>query len=227
MTDESKYVAHKLSSGQIVWLIKGDLHTNWVVDTDRLDHDQWLLDLVKPYLDPEGTTIDIGAHIGTHTYFYHKHCKQVISFEPNPLSYVCLARNVSHLDNVAIYCSALGEHTTTVELHEDPTNAGACFVSEAPDALTNQLALDSFPLSNISFIKIDAEGSELNILRGALRTIERHRPNMLIEINRHHLQRNNHSPEDIKELLTNLNYAYRKIHPTQPDVQYDLLCVPG
>ena len=46
--------------------------------------------------------------------------------------------------------------------------------------------LDSYNLSNIGFIKIDVEGHELDVLRGAEVTLRRDQPNLLIEIENRH-----------------------------------------
>ena len=49
------------------------------------------------------------------------------------------------------------------------------------------IKLDNFDFKNkISFIKIDVEGHELNVIEGARNTIEKHKPNLLIEIEEKH-----------------------------------------
>jgi hypothetical protein len=50
------------------------------------------------------------------------------------------------------------------------------------DVEVNVATLDSFGLSDIAFIKIDVEGHELSVLRGAVETIVRSRPNLLVEV---------------------------------------------
>lgn len=42
--------------------------------------------------------------------------------------------------------------------------------------------LDDFELTNVGFIKIDVEGHELAVLRGASKTIEREQPNLMVEV---------------------------------------------
>ena len=50
---------------------------------------------------------------------------------------------------------------------------------------TEQITLDSLELNNIDLIKIDIEGNELNVLKGALETIQRNKP--IIEFEYNHL----------------------------------------
>jgi len=42
--------------------------------------------------------------------------------------------------------------------------------------------LDSFAFDDVSFIKIDVEGAELDVLEGARQTVERHRPRLVVEL---------------------------------------------
>lgn len=218
-------VPHKIKN-KIVWLIENDLHTPWIIESKRLDHDQWLLTKLEPYLSPEKITLDIGAHIGTHTVFYAERSKLVVAFEPNPVTFNCLARNIVHYDNVATYCTALGKVPCTVSMIEDPNNAGASYVVENEDGVINQLSLDAFPLENVGFIKIDAEGAETDIIQGGVSTITKNRPTMLIEVNSGALERRGTSAIELYMLLERLNYNTVKISPHQSHLQFDLLCTP-
>ena len=62
----------------------------------------------------------------------------------------------------------------------------------------NVTTLDSFNLKNISFIKIDVEGYELNLLKGAFNTIEKNKPLIFIEKKKDY--------DDLKNFLYDLNY---------------------
>jgi len=62
------------------------------------------------------------------------------------------------------------------------------------------VTLDSLALRNVTFIKIDVEGHELEVLRGATETLRANRPVMMIEIRDHNLT-------PVRELLDGLGYA--------------------
>ena len=72
-------------------------------------------------------------------------------------------------------------------------------VVEDKNGNENVTTLDTFNLKNISFIKIDVEGYEINLLKGALKTIEKNKPVIFIE-------KTKTKYDDIKSFLNNYNY---------------------
>jgi FkbM family methyltransferase len=84
--------------------------------------------------------------------------------------------------------------------------------------------LDSFvvaeKINKIDFIKIDTEGSELSILRGAYKTIIRDRPIILMEYNETNLQQCGASKLQINAYLEKLNYSWKLVSSE------DILCLP-
>ena len=86
---------------------------------------------------------------------------------------------------------------------------------EATSELTKpvQIAtLDSFQLENVSFVKIDVEGHELQVLEGGRQTLSKHRPTVLIEIK-------DQNRTTAFQFFSELNYVARKLE--------DLAGVPG
>jgi hypothetical protein len=64
--------------------------------------------------------------------------------------------------------------------------------------------LDSFALEHVDFMKIDVEGHELAVLRGASETLARHRPWLVVEAWEDHR-------EPVKQLLAALDYDLRPL----------------
>jgi len=136
-----------------------------------------------------GIAIDVGANRGTYTYALAGLCHRVIAFEPipdcaRPLKAWAMGRNVD------VHECALGEQSGELILHL-PIVGGALVTTRASliDSesqavkLTVQVRrLDDFGLENICFIKIDVEGFELAVLKGAARVLRELRPNLLVEI---------------------------------------------
>ena len=126
--------------------------------------------------------IDIGAHIGMYTVEMGKVAKRVHSFECSPKSYNYLCSNILLRDlsyKVTTYNTALSNNTGITKYYiRDPHDGGGNGISgfdkdiHTPTIDVPMVELDSFNLTNINFIKIDVEGHEEFVLRGAVKTIE-------------------------------------------------------
>lgn len=137
-----------------------------------------LIDWGKQFCSLEKTFIDIGAHMGTYSLNYAKLCKNVIAFEPWKKNFYQLCGSIvaSNANNVTPYNVALGEKEDTGVMniiHSDGGNASlierkVCIDEEKVEIKT----LDSFNFVDVGFIKIDVEGWELNVIKGAVNTLK-------------------------------------------------------
>jgi FkbM family methyltransferase len=149
-----------------------------------------------------GTVLDIGANIGVMTTHFSKRLpfSQVFSFEPIPQNINTLKRIVRHykLQNIKIFEFALGEKFGQVDMimpiinnakkhglsHILPPGAHA---ESGIEFKVEVKCLDDVPeIINIqrpiTAIKIDVEGFELPVLKGAKMTIKKHRPVIYCEL---------------------------------------------
>jgi len=147
-----------------------------------------LLASLRAYLNRDDQVIDIGANIGNHSIHFAGECGcRVIAFEPNPLAFELLRLNIKHnrlLSSIEAHCTALGAHAGFGEIDASKSehNLGAARVKQTPKGSVRIERLDdALPYAHPSLIKIDAEGMELEILRGAQRMINRARPILCIE----------------------------------------------
>lgn len=76
----------------------------------------------------------------------------------------------------------------------------------------------------IKLLKLDAEGYELKALKGAKETIHKHKPVLIMEINREALERAGDSENLIYDFLLVANYKWRILQPdcVRGDLQYDI-----
>lgn len=144
-----------------------------------------------PFLvDPHRNAVDVGANKGSYTTLLAKHCRHVYAYEPNPAMRWILGRVAPF--NVTVLPRALSDHSGEATL-QVPRRAGRCAnnigtlrrVNVAADCETVRVAqsrLDDESLADVGFLKIDVEGLEQEVLRGAQQTILRDRPVMLVEI---------------------------------------------
>ena len=211
-----------LADGTTARIIDGDTHiSRWVEESGRMDHDQSVLPLLTPYLT--GIAVDVGAFIGDHTVFYAKHAPRVFAFEPNPTAFECLCHNAP--PNVRCLKMGLGAANGSASIIQNP-NAGMAALVPGDDIPI--VALDSFNLSGVSFVKIDAEGWECDVLEGARETIARCRPVMLIEVNDSALRAQGRSPGELIVKIEGMRYTLRNVHEGErmAGPQYDVLCFP-
>lgn len=71
--------------------------------------------------------------------------------------------------------------------------------------------IDSLDLTRICAIKIDVEGAELHVLRGAKKTLERHRPVMLVEAQKINTKQFGYHPNEIVDFLTGLGATVERV----------------
>jgi FkbM family methyltransferase len=136
--------------------------------------------------------IDVGANDGSYVHYLRRHARRVIAFEPMPS--LADALRVKFRHGVDIRSIALSDHAGTVELHmpvvDGVTVTGCSTVSPTASATypdhraieVPMATLDSVYKGDVGFIKIDVEGHEQAVLDGAIQTIRRCRPRLLVEI---------------------------------------------
>ncbi|TRM50980.1 FkbM family methyltransferase [Achromobacter sp. LC458] len=137
---------------------------------------------------PPGTTIiDIGANIGNHTVYFSLFCgaAKVLSFEPQVEIFHTLVRNIASnagTEHVQAFNVGLGKEARRAKLGKiDEKNTGMTKIEIDPEGDITVLKLDDVitglpDLPPISVVKIDVEGMELDVLKGAYRTVSNHRP---------------------------------------------------
>jgi len=127
-------------------------------------------------LQISGNYVDAGAFIGTHSLFFALFCPatQVYSFEANPRSFAKLQANIAanNVSNCTAFNVGLSDATGVAAIYEaNETNRGATRLR--PDSGDNAVAsLDSFNLQDVKVMKIDVEGMELRVLKGAVNTLK-------------------------------------------------------
>lgn len=154
--------------------------------------------------------IDIGAHIGFHSLYFSEIFNNVYSFEANDQNYECLIYNTKIKKNIDCYNFAIGETFDYGKIIipwdfpiKENINSGMGYISRGSEIEIRPL--DSFKFKNISFIKIDVEGYEYFVLKGAMETLKNNKILLMFELNGHE-SRYNLKYENLHELLTSLNY---------------------
>ncbi|MDB5373157.1 MAG: Methyltransferase, FkbM family [Belnapia sp.] len=148
-----------------------------------------------------GTLLDIGAHDGGFTLpLAALPASRVLAFEPLPASFARLRAAVGEAANVTLRQEALGDATGTVVLsvpvvdglaNEQWASIAKTYAGHGPRVAEQRFAvplrrLDEFALTDLTGVKLDAEGAEYEVLRGGRETLLRCRPVLSIEIEERH-----------------------------------------
>ena len=209
-------------------LKRGDFISDYVVRNGCWD--SHLLSLIEELGDKGGgTAVDVGAHLGFLSAAMAKRFARVLSFEPNDFNYRLLVANMainafSHVQcyNVPLFSSAVSLSLGKPEQQEIPlpigsdgdfdgfagANLGAYLFTQEGTGIFYRTArtLDSYDLENVSFIKINAQGADGEVIRGALETIRRCKPVVVFEWEKHLSQRFTTSLDDVTQLLQAAGY---------------------
>lgn len=166
---------------------------------------EYEIDLLSKFIKPGDTVIDVGANIGTHAVAFSRMVGKdgrVFAFEAQPRLEKILEANIrlNKLSNVIWDCKAISSYMPGVPLHIEDLppdtasfNFGARPLFTKPEKMTGPavdiITIDSFAADGEAFgvspsvIKIDVEGMEADVIRGAAGTIERCRPILYVENN--------------------------------------------
>lgn len=125
--------------------------------------------------------IDIGAHVGLWSWNMAHDFAQVKAFEPYPDHIECYKVNMELCTNFNLYLTALGDKDGTVTIKTRTRNSSGDTGIE-PDGLSvNIHRLDDYNFENVDFIKVDCEGYEYFVLKGATETLKRCKPVVIVE----------------------------------------------
>ena len=156
--------------------------------------------LIRTYCKPGSVAIDIGAHMGIFSFFLAKQVGssgRVYSFEPTPLIFDVLRETIkyNHVEHIIdarrwAVANTQGEILFNISQHSKISNANSITLFDDDykykSIMVNVVKLDDLmndeDIKNISFIKIDAEGAEFEILKGGMELLKKYRPFITLEV---------------------------------------------
>jgi len=182
------------------------------------------LSIIGDFTDKNKEAVDVGVYRGVYTYKLSKEFKHVHAFEPNPLIYPFLEKNLTKIvKNMTLKNLALSDSNGDVNLripsrsksifktnYEEIYKLGCATIHEGNkiDNKNNfkvkKIKLDDLlEDKNISFVKIDVEGHEREVITGSKKIIKKNKPVLLVEIEERH---NNFPILDTIEFVKNFGY---------------------
>lgn len=151
------------------------------------------LALLPFVVDRERVAVDIGAHSGLYLDALLEFGVDVVAIEANPRLAASLERLYG--SRARVICAAATEQSGGESTLRVPVSGAGLATVEQENALPDlaydeikvpRLALDDLGCPPVGFIKIDVEGHEMSVLRGAQGIIERDRPAILVEAEERH-----------------------------------------
>ncbi len=167
---------------------------------------------------------DIGANIGYYSILFAKLCGKngfVHCFEPVPETFEYLLKNMENCENAKLNNIAAASLEDTMEIAFDPYDAEKASLIFSPNSRSTTRVVSALPLDNyakkikldrLNFLKCDAEGYELEVLKGMVKTLSKHLPKLCIEITLKQKEK-----VELIELLMQLGYdSFQKVEKGFP-----------
>ena len=158
--------------------------------------------------------------------------EKVISFEPDVRNMTCLKSNTKKRDNIEYRSEGVGETSGYSVIKQSVKNCGNSYVLPPSDinlendsitvknkhgdwceveaSILKVVSIDSLELENVDLIKIDTQGTEFHIIKGAIKTIKKYKPWICFELGREDgtkHTKNGYTDNDILKYLKKLGYT--------------------
>ena len=162
-------------------------HLAGVISQTRMFYEMDVLLKCREIYLPGTTILDIGANIGNHSVFFGAVLEaRVEAFEPFPGNQELLECNVianGLTERVRIHCCAVGESAGSGTIHapREANNLGTVQIAPGAGDVPIVRLDDMDPPGPVGLLKIDVEGAEPMVLRGAARLIAAWLPDIMIE----------------------------------------------
>lgn len=184
---------------------------------------------------PGMTVLDVGAHLGQYTLIASDRVSRggrVYAFEAVPETFRWLKRNVAlnDLPNVELVNAAVSDSTEPVTVHLASTRdtgsnsiAGPAWVDSGRKITVPALTLDGYlaekMIPKVDVVKLDVEGWELPVLRGAEKMLRQMRPRLMVEFEEERQKLAGTSCAELARYLTDRGYRLQRIGAELTDYQ--------
>jgi FkbM family methyltransferase len=173
--------------------------------------------LIIELLGPGSSFVDVGTHYGYEALLASElvgETGNIISFEPNPFSYSIANRNLQKNNNIILHNYAVGSYDGKAKMRDNDLSKSA-FNNVIIDDFTGKVIqvqivkLDSILKErkyNVSFIKVDVEGLEMEVIKGAVEMIKLDKPYIVLEADMPENGRPSKRAYELQEFMKSLNY---------------------
>ena len=156
------------------------------INMDQRYYEFNIMDMFWEWIPFEGTFLDVGGNIGNHALMFNRFRPNVMihSFEPVHKNYVILYNNAKSKPNIKTYSVGLGDKVEAAKISQPHSNNNGGIKVDNNNGGGETITIipgDNLKLTDVTFIKMDVEGYEVNAIRGLAQTITTYKPNIWIE----------------------------------------------
>ena len=163
---------------------------------------------VSKILNNKRRFLDIGANFGVYSYHFKDTFKNIDAFEPigEVPRIDCFQNDFFKVHNVAL-SNNYGTIKLNIPIENGKISPGLASLEkrhgECEVRTVNVNTVDSYNFDDVDLIKIDVEGHEKQVIEGALKTIKKTMPIMIVEIEQRHIQQ---EIDEVFQRILNHNY---------------------
>jgi FkbM family methyltransferase len=184
------------------------------------------IELLQRFVQPDSRIADVGANQGIYTLSLARLASRghVYAFEPDPTLFASLEANVrrNQVENVTLFNAAAASKPDRLTLQPGRLNRGDNRIISDVSAVAGTIEVEAIPLdqvipsSRLDLLKIDAQGFELNVLRGATQLLQQNRALVIVlEFWPYGLRKAGSAPEELIDFLDNAGFSiFRYSNPT-------------
>ncbi len=240
--NKSKVFSIKIFPGtKIKYLRKGDigelLYKYEFLVERRKSFEYRTLELFSSMVQPGNVVLDIGANTGLYSIFLSRFIGQhgkIFAFEPDAETFQTLSDNlkINSCNNVTTFNLALSDKESIIEMVSESTNDAHLKTGDAfkyikevssngnsGDKTMKALRLDDIMEirngARIDYLKVDVEGAELLVFKGAVETLKKFKPTIIFELNGQLTRRFNYRPIEVLLLLNEIGYELEEYEGQQ------------
>jgi FkbM family methyltransferase len=190
----------------------------WIPYSQVPDHMGDLGRLAKQVFQvyPDALMIDVGANVGDTAAIVKTAVDvPIVCIEGDPAVFALLQQNIAPMKNVTTHQCFLGEKAETIKAVIEkggwdstiiPAEEGVASVESITLVPLDELVTKLPSQKKCKLLKVDVEGFELKVLRGATHVLKEHQPTVFLEWNHENLEKNGNTGPDILSYLQSLGY---------------------
>ena len=177
----------------------------------------------KPFIRDGSVIFDVGAHFGQYAKAFallNNYSNEIYCFEPVSYTRDILTSVLKSYKNTQIFSNGFSDKPGKMDINIPVKKSGKIgpglahlgqetkrdYVTEIVEIDTIDNFIKKHKITRLDFIKIDIEGPEYFVFKGAIKTLKKFMPTIICEVNHEHMERVKIKPDELFKFMSNLGY---------------------